>query len=62
MDFDFTIGMFCVAVFLAAMAFYKSRQPAEPGKLWAIPWNGVLFISILGILLTAGHLMAIVKS
>ena len=62
MDLDISIGVFIIAAFLAALAFYKSRKPVDPGNPWSIPWNGVLFMSILAVLLTASHLMAIYKS
>ncbi|MCP5381885.1 MAG: hypothetical protein H6912_05890 [Kordiimonadaceae bacterium] len=62
MDLDISIGVLITATFLAAFAFYKSRIPTEPGNPWSVPWNGVLFIAILALLLTASHLMAIFKS
>ena len=62
MNFEVTISVFIATIILLIIAFFKSRQPKEPGKPWSIPWNGVVFLCILTLMVMINHLLALNKA
>jgi hypothetical protein len=50
--------MICAAL-ITGFSLYKARQPKELGKSWHIPWNGILFLGFLSILLLIRHQLAL---
>ena len=62
MNFEVTISIFIAGFFLIIVAFFKSRQPKEIGKPWSVPWNGVIFLCILTLMVMINHLLALNKA
>lgn len=48
------ISMLCVAA-VVVLALFKARRPRELGKAWHIPWNGILFLGLLLLLMLVRH-------
>jgi len=46
-------------ILLSAFALYKVRQPKQPGQSWPLPWNGILFLNLLILLLLVRHLFTL---
>lgn len=59
MEQSLTYIIMTFIVLLSALALYKVRQPRELGKSWHIPWNGVLFLNMLILLLLIRHLLTL---
>ncbi len=59
MEQGLTYLLMTFIILLSAVALYKVRQPRELGKSWHIPWNGVLFLNLLILLLLIRHLLAL---
>lgn len=55
MDQTLTYVFMALSALLAALALFKVRQPKELGKTWHIPWNGLLFASLLLLLILIRH-------
>jgi len=55
MDQTLTYIFMIVITFLSGVALYKARKPKELGKSWHIPWNGLLFLGIMALLLLIRH-------
>ncbi len=47
----------CGAVFLFCL--YKVRQPHEPGEVRLVPYQGILFVALLGVILMMAHLVTL---
>lgn len=60
MEQGLTYLLMTFIILLSAIALYKARQPRELGKSWHIPWNGVLFLNLLILLLLIRHLLALI--
>lgn len=59
MDHFITFFSLAVVTLLGALALYKARQPKELGKSWHIPWNGIIFLCLLVILLLIRHVLSL---
>ncbi|MBT5073383.1 MAG: hypothetical protein HOJ34_02920 [Kordiimonadaceae bacterium] len=59
MTFVPTISILIASVVVLGFAYYKSRQPVEPGKAWTVPWFAVIFISLILILLMFNRLIGL---
>ena len=55
MDQTLTYIFMALTALLSGFAMYKARMPKELGKSWHIPWNGLLFLSLLLLLLLIRH-------
>jgi len=59
MDQSVTYILMALVIAICAIALYKARQPKELGKSWHTPWNGILFLGILSLLLLTRHLLSL---
>ena len=59
MTFIPTISILIASVLFLGFAYYKWRQPKEPGNPWSVPWFGVVFISLILILLMFNRLLGL---
>lgn len=59
MDQTFTYIALIVITALFGLALFKARQPKELGKSWHIPWNGIIFLCLLLILLLIRHILSL---
>jgi len=55
MDQTLTYISITLIIFLIGFTLYKARQPKELGKSWHIPWNGILFLALMSLLLLIRH-------
>jgi len=61
MNFEMTIATLVAAAITVGFAFYKSRQPRKFGSPWSVPWNGVIFVTFIVILVMINHLLTLNK-
>jgi len=61
MNFEITLATLIATVLFMGFSFYKSRQPKKIGRPWSVPWNGMMFLCILVILLMLSHLLTLNK-
>ena len=61
MTIELTIAILAAAITILAYAVFKSRRQKDIDNPWSVPWHGVLFISILTILLMINHLITLYK-
>lgn len=62
MNFEITITLLIIAVIFAAISFFMARKPKEVDTPWSIPWNGVMFLSVLVVILMISHLGSLQKA
>jgi hypothetical protein len=61
MTLEITISILVGAIILLGFANYQSRKPTDIDNPWAIPWNGIQFITILVILLMTNHAISLYR-
>lgn len=59
MDQDITFIFMGLTAAITVFALFKVRKPREMGRLWHIPWNGVLFLCFLVLLLLIRHQLSL---
>jgi len=59
MDETTSYWIFGTAMALLLLATWRARRPYEPGRLPIIPWNGVLYGSLVVAVLLLAHLISI---
>lgn len=59
MDQTLTYILMGLAALITGFSLYKARQPKELGKTWHVPWNGILFLGIMLLLLLIRHQLAL---
>ena len=59
MDQTLTYILMGLTTLLTGFSLYKARQPKELGKSWHIPWNGILFLGLMSLLLLVRHQLSL---
>ncbi|MCF8475166.1 MAG: hypothetical protein K9G26_10765 [Emcibacter sp.] len=59
MDKNITYILMAGVALLSGFCLYKARKPKELGKSWHVPWNGLLFLNILILLLLVRHIFTL---
>lgn len=54
-----TIALISLTILITVMAIIMARRPRELGKSWHIPWNGVIFLGLLSLLLLIRHQLSL---
>lgn len=60
MDRDTTIALLIVSAVLGALAFWgDARRRRDPhGRLALLPWHGMMFVALVGVLFMGVHLLS----
>lgn len=59
MTFEMTLSAMSVAFVLGLLSLWQVRRKRKPGPPPLVPWHGVLFLSLLGVVTLAAHLPAV---
>jgi len=55
MDQNLTYILMIAATIISGFALFKARKPKELGKSWHIPWNAIVFLGLIFLLLLIRH-------
>ncbi len=59
MDQTLTYILMAAVALLCGFSLFKARKPKELGRSWHIPWNGILFLSLMFLLLLIRHQLSL---
>lgn len=62
MDLTTTLAVAAVAAALFLWSLWGSRRKRPLGEVSLMPWNGILFVSLIGLIFMAAHLLTLLKS
>ncbi|VAX04011.1 hypothetical protein MNBD_ALPHA03-61 [hydrothermal vent metagenome] len=55
MDQTLTYIFMVIITFISGFSLYKARKPKELGKSWHVPWNGLVFLGLMSLLVLIRH-------
>ncbi|MCB2101311.1 MAG: hypothetical protein KDE22_10605 [Rhodobacterales bacterium] len=50
-----------VAAAVFALAWVMHRRPYVPGRIWRVPWVGVMWLALLAVILMIAHLVTLIS-
>lgn len=59
MNQTLTLILISLTAAITLLAVFRARRPRELGKSWHLPWNGILFLGLLCLLLLARHQLSL---
>ena len=59
MDQNLTYIFMALTAVITGLSAYKARKPKELGKSWHVPWNGILFLGLMVLLVLVRHQMSL---
>ncbi len=59
MDQDITYGILGVSSLVVVVSMLMLRRPYTPGRPSLVPWNGVLFASLMVAVMSAVHSLSL---
>ncbi|MEA1938435.1 MAG: hypothetical protein U9N14_05020 [Pseudomonadota bacterium] len=59
-DIVLTVLVMLVAICVFVLGIINENRPYAPGKMWRFPWLPVMFVSMLVVMIMAGHLISLI--
>lgn len=59
MDQTLTLILMAFTALLTLLSLVKARHPKELGRSWHVPWNGLIFLGILSLLVLLRHQLSL---
>ncbi|MBL4802402.1 MAG: hypothetical protein JKY45_10955 [Emcibacter sp.] len=59
MDQTLTTILMILTALITGICLYKARQPKTLGQSWHVPWNGILFLGLMSLLLLIRHQLSL---